>query len=156
MENKAKKLHIIQVIFFLLILCAGSGALICGACEGKTSSELEKRETAIKLGFIHPQYTAEAYFDLKDNSLLSLAIAKTSDIYECHKKGLFRICNGRNEDRDVTFHGISWEVMKSKGYKVYDWYKDETYRREKTYETSKYTKMENNINSAANSSSYFY
>ena len=46
MENKAKKLHIIQVIFFLLILCAGSGALICGACEGRTSSELEKRELA--------------------------------------------------------------------------------------------------------------
>ena len=44
MHNKKKVLHMVQVVFFLLILGAGTAAVLFGACEGKTQSELEKRE----------------------------------------------------------------------------------------------------------------
>ena len=44
MSKKKKVLHIVQVIFFLMILGAGTAAVLFGACEGKTHSELEKRE----------------------------------------------------------------------------------------------------------------
>ncbi|MCR4605263.1 MAG: hypothetical protein K5639_04615 [Eubacterium sp.] len=42
----SKGLKLVQVIFFLLILACGSGALAMGALENKTTSELEKRELA--------------------------------------------------------------------------------------------------------------
>ena len=42
--NNKKWLNIIQVVLFLVIIAAGSGAVIIGACEEKTYSELEKRE----------------------------------------------------------------------------------------------------------------
>ncbi|MBQ7200367.1 MAG: hypothetical protein IJS24_03240 [Eubacterium sp.] len=43
MDNK-RIISVIEVILFILILAAGSSAVILGACEGKTYSELEKRE----------------------------------------------------------------------------------------------------------------
>ncbi len=42
--NKKRIISVIEVILFILILSAGSSAVILGACEGKTYSELEKRE----------------------------------------------------------------------------------------------------------------
>ena len=44
MDKKKRVLNILQVVVFLLILAAGTGAVVFGACEGKTFSELEKRE----------------------------------------------------------------------------------------------------------------
>ena len=42
--EKKRIISVIEVILFILILAAGSSAVIIGACEGKTYSELEKRE----------------------------------------------------------------------------------------------------------------
>ena len=42
--DKKRIISVIEVILFILILAAGSSAVILGACEGKTYSELEKRE----------------------------------------------------------------------------------------------------------------
>lgn len=42
--NKKRIISVVEVILFILILAAGSSAVILGACEGKTYSELEKRE----------------------------------------------------------------------------------------------------------------
>lgn len=42
--NKKRIISVVEVILFILILFAGSSAVILGACEGKTYSELEKRE----------------------------------------------------------------------------------------------------------------
>ena len=42
--DKKRIISVIEVILFILILAAGSSAVIIGACEGKTYSELEKRE----------------------------------------------------------------------------------------------------------------
>ncbi len=46
MGEKKRFWNILQVVFFLLILGAGTGIVVFGACEGKTYSELEKRELA--------------------------------------------------------------------------------------------------------------
>ncbi|MEE3468673.1 MAG: DHHW family protein [Eubacterium sp.] len=46
MGNKKKVLLILQVVCFLLLLGAGSAAVLFGACENKSYSELEKRELA--------------------------------------------------------------------------------------------------------------
>lgn len=89
--------------------------------------ELYKRKSAIKLGLIYPQYTAQAHFDPSNNdTLLSLAIARTSDVYEAFDKGLYRVCDPNNKDKEVFFYDVQWRKMKENGYKIYDWYKDDS------------------------------
>ena len=44
MEKKKKVLCVLQIVLFLVLLGAGTGAIVFGVCEGKTYSELEKRE----------------------------------------------------------------------------------------------------------------
>jgi len=89
--------------------------------------ELYKRKHSIQLGSTSPDYMAQLHYDPLDNdSLLSLAIAKTKDVYEAFDKGLYRECNPNNKNKEVYFFDVFWKKMKENGYKVYDWYRDES------------------------------
>ena len=87
---------------------------------------MNKRITAIKLGLAYPHYTAQVHYDPDDDSLLSLAVAKTSDIYAAYDMGLYRICNPHGKNKEVFFRDVSWKLMKENGFDVYDWYRDAT------------------------------
>jgi hypothetical protein len=89
--------------------------------------ELAKRITAVTLGLAHPQYTAQVHYDPLDNdSLLSLAIARSEDILNAYNDGYWRECNPKNKDKEVFFRDVSWKLMREHGYDVYDWYRDVT------------------------------
>ena len=92
--------------------------------------EIRKRQFAIKNGLLYPQWTAQLFIDPDTKTFLSLAIAKTTDIFEVYDKGLYRICNNtkHEEDKLVFFHDVHWEIMKEQGYQVYDWYSDKKYK----------------------------
>ena len=89
--------------------------------------ELYKRKKAINLGLIYPQFTAQVHYDPSNNNeLLSLAVARTEDVYNAFDEGLFRECNPNAVDKEVYFYDVLWDKMKQHGYAVYDWYKDNT------------------------------
>lgn len=93
--------------------------------HSEENCELNKRTDAIKFGLVYPEFTAQAHYDPLDNdSLLSLAIARTSDIYEAFNKGLYRVCNPNGKNKEVFFYDVFWCKMKENGYNVYDWYRD--------------------------------
>ena len=89
--------------------------------------ELNKRINAINMNATYPEYTAQVHYDPLDNdSLLSLAVAKTTDIFEAHSKGYYRICDPKHKDKEVYMEDVSWKLMANNGYKIYDWYRDAT------------------------------
>jgi hypothetical protein len=89
--------------------------------------ELAKRLDAVQFGLSYPRWTAEVYYDPLDNdSLLSLAVAKSSDILDAYNKGYWRNCNPNDRNKMVFFRDVSWKLMREHGYKIYDWYRDVT------------------------------
>ena len=90
--------------------------------------EMRKRENQIMLGTIFPTYTVQAHYDPSDDTLLSLALARTTDIYQALYDGLYRVCNPHGKNKEVYFYDVLWDKMKDAGYVVYDWYKDDSCR----------------------------
>lgn len=70
MNKKKRVLYVLQIVLFLVLLGAGSGAIILGVCEGKTYSELEKRELKK-----FPELTAQNIFDGTFESELTDALS---------------------------------------------------------------------------------
>ena len=101
-----------------------------GAKPGSENySEIKKRTEAIKYDLDYPKYTAQVFYDITDNErIISLALAKTKDIYEAHEKGYWRLTNCVNSEKQVWMHHVSWALMKKAGYTVYDWYADDSCR----------------------------
>ena len=93
--------------------------------------ELRKRQKAIESDALYPQFLAQAHYDPVNDDILSVAVARTTDVYDAYDKGLFRDSNpnARIEDKKAFFYEVMWELMKEEGYKVYDWYKDDSCRK---------------------------
>ena len=91
--------------------------------------EIQKRRTAIELGLMRPEFTAQADYDPDDDDeILCVAIARTDDIIEAYNKGMYRICDKNRTKNDVFMHDVQWERMKQAGYPVYDWYAKDKYK----------------------------
>lgn len=74
-----------------------------------TKTELEKRLYQIKNGYFYPYFTLQAYFDSRDsNSLLSIAIIKTTDLYRLYRdsNNLFESNRSDNEFVFVRWRNI--------------------------------------------------
>ena len=90
--------NIIQVIVFLLILGVGTGIVILGACEGKTYSELEKRELAS-----FPSVEARTLFNGEFESDLTEALSDHimfRDVFVTAKTAV-QIFLGKDEINDI-------------------------------------------------------
>jgi len=91
--------------------------------------EIQKRQTAIELGLMRPEFTAQADYDPDDDDeILCVAIARTDDVIDAHNKGMYRICDKNRTKNDVFMHDVQWEAMKQAGYPVYDWYAKDKYK----------------------------
>lgn len=100
--------------------------------------EIEKRLYAIKNNLVYPLYTVEAYFI--NNRILSVALAKTKDVFDAYLNLPIRYCNPTEKDKEVFFWDISWEIMKNNGYTIYDWYYNDKCKR--TYRLHEYKKYD--------------
>lgn len=77
-------------------------------------TELEKRKEAIKIGAIYPKWTMQGYYE-KPNTITSLAICKTVDLYEFIDKYPDLV---QRRYSDNAFLVVKWSAMKAKGYKL--------------------------------------
>ena len=89
--------------------------------------ELSKRLKSIKNNGVYPEFTSQVEFDKIDNEdLLSLATARTTDIYEAYEKGYYRYCDPKHDKKEVWMEDVSWECMWYDGYNVPCWVRDAT------------------------------
>lgn len=77
-------------------------------------TELEKRKEAIKIGAIYPKWTMQGYYE-KPNTITSLGICKTVDLYEFIDKYPDLV---QRRYSDNAFLVVKWSAMKAKGYKL--------------------------------------
>lgn len=85
------------------------------ARDSGAKTEFEKRSIAIKTGrYIYPYLTIQAYVRTWDGPVLSIGMAKTSDIIEFIERGL----NTLNRTSNAIFAVCSWVKMESAGFKV--------------------------------------
>jgi hypothetical protein len=84
--------------------------------DSGAETEYAKRVEAISSnsGWIFPHLTVQAYVRTKEGPILSVGLAKTSDIIEFINKGLHKMKRTSNAD----FAVCDWEKMKNCGYKV--------------------------------------
>ena len=101
------------------------------------SCEIAKRVYAIERKLIYPLFTVEAYFI--DKALLSVAIARTEDVFDAYVNCPVRNCDPWSKNKEVFFYDVSWEIMKQHGYTVYDWYLNDKCK--KTYRLNEYHKI---------------
>ena len=87
--------------------------------ESGNITEFEKRKYAIKHQGIYPFFTMHGYYDETTREILSLAIAKTVDIWDCIEKGYCKEKHtGQNQIGQAVFYCIDWIEFKRKGYKL--------------------------------------
>lgn len=90
--------------------------------ESGSMTEFEKRKISVKNNGIYPYYTIQAFYDQKFKNLLSLGIAKTTDILECIDKGLWdEDETGKNKVGQAKFYIVWWNVMMKNGYNIKVW-----------------------------------
>ena len=81
-------------------------------------TEFEKRKQAIERGAEYPHLTMHGYVDQSGN-LLSMAIAKTSDIFDCIDKGYYSENHtGSAQKGQASFYVVWWNEMKKRGYHI--------------------------------------
>ena len=92
------------------------------ARESGADTEYKKRKLAIERNGIYPFLTMHGYYDEKTGEILSLAIARTKDIWDCIEKGH---CDtkktGQGQVGQATFYVVGWEKFKSLGYPIEIW-----------------------------------
>ena len=94
--------------------------------ESGAVTEFEKRQFAIKHNGTYPQLTMHGYYDATTRDILSLAIAKTVDIWEyIEKNECAERKTGTNHIGQATFIVINWLDFEKKGYKIYKYERDE-------------------------------
>ena len=91
------------------------------ARESGAKTEYEKRQEAIKHGGLYPYLTMQGYVNTSDD-ILSIAIAKTTDIMEFVEKGL-AYENHTRADKigQAAFYVVDWRKFKTYGYKLIGW-----------------------------------
>lgn len=83
-------------------------------------TEYAKRKWAIDHNGVYPYLTLHGYYDGETGEILSLAIARTVDIWDAINKGLCRIQHtGKAQIGQSTFFVVDWAEMKRQGYKIH-------------------------------------
>ena len=87
--------------------------------ESGARTEYQKRCLAIKYNGIYPYLTMHGYYDSDTGEILSLAIAKTENIFDVIDQGYYRILRtGFDQFGQAYFYAIDWETVKRLGYPV--------------------------------------
>ena len=107
--------------------------------QSKTENcEIEKRLYAIEHRLVYPLFTVEAY--VLNGRLLSVAVARTEDVFDAYKNLPIRNCDPYSKNKEVFFLDVSWKIMKDNGYTVYDWYYNDKCKQ--TYRLHEYKKYD--------------
>lgn len=87
-----------------------------------TRTEYDKRKFAIKHGGTYPYLTMQGYYDVETEEIVSLAIAKTTDIFDAIDKGFCTIRRtGSYQIGQATFFVVDWDFFENSGYNIKRW-----------------------------------
>ena len=88
--------------------------------ESRALTEFQKRNQAISVGAIYPQYSMQAY--IVGENVSGLAIVKTTDLMK-FIEGNFAEVRHTNADKvgQAEFYVCKWDKMKVCGYKVFEY-----------------------------------
>lgn len=87
--------------------------------ESGANTEFAKRKFAIDNGGIYPYLTMQGYYDEVTGEILSLAIAKTKDIWDYIESGNCQIRHtGANQIGQADFYVIPWDKYEQSGNKI--------------------------------------
>ena len=87
--------------------------------ESGVPTEYTKRKYAIEHGGEYPYLTLQAYVDEKDETVVSMAIARTKDIIESIDRRLAYVRRTRSDNHgQASFYVIDWDKLREYGYKV--------------------------------------
>jgi hypothetical protein len=82
-------------------------------------TEFDKRRYAIKKNGVYPYLTMQGYYDENTRDILSLAIARTVDIWECIENNNCIVRQtGYWQIGQSTFYVIDWTMFEKLGYKL--------------------------------------
>lgn len=82
-------------------------------------TEYEKRQHAIKHGGVYPYLTMQGYVDKRTGEIMSLAIAKTTDIMEFVESGKAETRHtGASQAGQAEFYVVHWSGFETAGYKL--------------------------------------
>lgn len=89
-------------------------------------TEFDKRRYAIKKNGVYPYLTMQGYYDENTRDILSLAIARTVDIWECIENNNCIVRQtGYWQIGQSTFYVIDWTMFEKLGYKLLKYSKNE-------------------------------
>lgn len=89
------------------------------ARESGKLTEFDKRKYAIKHNGVYPFLTMHGYYDENTREILSLAIAKTVDIWECIENGHCKErYTNQNQIGQAVFYYIDWKEFEKQGYQL--------------------------------------
>lgn len=89
------------------------------ARDSGTKTEYEKRRDAIRHGGVYPYLTMQGYVDGQTDELMSLGIARTTDIMDYVDRGFARVKHTGPEQRgQAEFYIVDWEHFESAGYDI--------------------------------------
>lgn len=88
-------------------------------------TEFAKRQYAIKHNGVYPYLTMHGYYNQDTREIISLAIAKTADIWEYIEKGLAKVQHTNSyQIGQSSFFIVNWREFERFGYKLLK-YEDE-------------------------------
>lgn len=84
-----------------------------------TRTEYEKRKLAIERNGVYPFLTMHGYYDEQTGDILSIAIARTKDLWECIENGHADVKKtGESQIGQAVFYYLDWEKVKSLDYPI--------------------------------------
>jgi hypothetical protein len=86
--------------------------------ESGKSTEFLKRKKAIENGGLYPYLTVHSYVESRTNKLLSVAVAKTTDIINYIVKYDPPVKMSEDENGKAWFYVCPWTDMVNKGYRI--------------------------------------
>ena len=87
--------------------------------ESGAKTEFEKRKLAIERNGIYPYLTMHGYYDESNGEILSLAIARTKDIWQCIEEGhADERHTGENQIGQAKFFYLYWDKVKNLGFPI--------------------------------------
>ena len=94
--------------------------------EYGTDTEYIKRKRAIQNNGIYPYLTMHGYYDEETEEILSLAIAKTIDVWDCiDNRFAYTMFTNYNQIGQSEFYCLRWDKMLREGYPVKIWKKQQ-------------------------------
>ena len=86
-------------------------------------TEYEKRKHAIEHGGVYPYLTMQGYINKQTGDIMSLAIAKTTDIMAFVDSGMATTRHtGAAQVGQAEFYVVHWDRLKEAGFKVLDYH----------------------------------